>query len=231
MPRRCWMGRAGGTIRGVGRTLLVTFAEVAPDNAALRQHHRPAVCNPYIRWRPKREAGLFPQGRPARASRRTTPAFASGLALRKWRATPRGLCPAACAGRDPASRLGRRPPAAWSAVLPEVVRCGRQLETGAHFCSRHIVSSDLASSGHAHGRAIGDEQVPGYARVETCIAARAGMGGLRLRDCPCPEGLVSRTARWWPLLVAEQKLQTGPRRRASAIRPGHQRGRCLLALA
>jgi hypothetical protein len=26
-------------------------------------------------------------------------------------------------------------------------------------------------------RACGDKQVPGYARVETCIAARAGLGG------------------------------------------------------
>ena len=36
-------------------------------------------------------------------------------------------------------------------------------------------------------RTFGDEQVPGYARVETCIASRAGVGGRRLRDRSCPE--------------------------------------------
>jgi hypothetical protein len=35
----------------------------------------------------------------------------------------------------------------------------------------------------APGPEIGDEQVPGHARVETRVAARADMSGRRLRDC------------------------------------------------
>jgi hypothetical protein len=40
-----------------------------------------------------------------------------------------------------------------------LVRIGRQLEGGVHFCSGRIISSDLASSRRVGVRAIGDKQV------------------------------------------------------------------------
>ena len=52
-----------------------------------------------------------------------------------------------------------------SVWFPSSSRCRRQLETGAHF-SGQIVSSDLASTRHVHGRAISHFRVPG------CGAAR-----------------------------------------------------------
>jgi hypothetical protein len=48
---RC--GRAGELSEVSGELLLVTFAEVAPDNAALRRHHRLGVCNLNIRLAPE----------------------------------------------------------------------------------------------------------------------------------------------------------------------------------
>ncbi len=41
-------------------------------------------------------------------------------------------------------------------ALPAVVRSGRQLETGVHFCSGRIVSRVLASSERAGRHAIGE---------------------------------------------------------------------------
>jgi hypothetical protein len=43
-----------------GELPLVTFAEVATDNAALRRHHRPGVCNPYIRLAPETRGEPLP---------------------------------------------------------------------------------------------------------------------------------------------------------------------------
>ena len=64
------------------------------------------------------------------------------------------------------SRHGRR------AGLPravEIVRCIRQLETGAHFCSGPIVSSDLASTGPVRRRGTGDKHVGDDDWADTCI--------------------------------------------------------------
>ena len=44
-----------------GELLLVTFAEVAPDSDALRRHHRPRVCNLYIRLAPETRVRALPQ--------------------------------------------------------------------------------------------------------------------------------------------------------------------------
>jgi hypothetical protein len=55
----------------------------------------------------------------------------------------------------------------------EIVPCGRQLETGAHFCSGRVVSSDLASRGRVGGRAIGELQVRGNVRDESRSRSRA----------------------------------------------------------
>ena len=54
------VGRAGELSEVSGELPLVTFAEVAPDNAALRRHHRPGVCNPYIRLAPETRGEPLP---------------------------------------------------------------------------------------------------------------------------------------------------------------------------
>jgi hypothetical protein len=43
-----------------GELLLITFAEVAPDDAALRRHHRPGVRSPYLRLPPETRGRVLP---------------------------------------------------------------------------------------------------------------------------------------------------------------------------
>jgi hypothetical protein len=54
-------GRAGGLSEVPAELLLVTFAEVAPDDAAVRRHHRRDVCSPYIRLAPEMREPALPQ--------------------------------------------------------------------------------------------------------------------------------------------------------------------------
>ena len=55
-----WNGRAGELRPGTGELLLVTFAEVRPDETALRQHRPPDVCNPYTTMAPERAGRPLP---------------------------------------------------------------------------------------------------------------------------------------------------------------------------
>ena len=60
LARHSALAELGNYPRCRANLLLVTFAEVAPRNAAIRRHHRPGVCNPYSDWLPKREGELLP---------------------------------------------------------------------------------------------------------------------------------------------------------------------------
>jgi hypothetical protein len=77
-----------------------------------------------------------------------------------------------------------------------LVRSSRPLETGANFCFGPIVSSDLACTRPARARGIGEEQVPGHPRVETRIAARAGMRGSADSRLPVSDLSSERQPRW-----------------------------------
>jgi hypothetical protein len=73
------------------------------------------------------ETVAAPNGRPPRASRRTTSASAPGLALGE--AAVNGPdCRSSCGPRRSRSRfaIGGRPPVARRPVLPEIVRCGKR---------------------------------------------------------------------------------------------------------
>jgi hypothetical protein len=79
----------------IGELLRVTFARVPLDNAALRKHRRPDVCDPYIRMAADTTGRSLPQRtrRSAVAAHLQTAAFArlcgslhAGLAL-PWSAT------------------------------------------------------------------------------------------------------------------------------------------------
>lgn len=49
----CRSERTGELVQGVGELLLVTIAEVTPDNPALRRRHGPNVCNRYTPMAPE----------------------------------------------------------------------------------------------------------------------------------------------------------------------------------
>jgi hypothetical protein len=73
-------------------------------------------------------------------------------------------------------------------ALPQLVRSRRQLETGAHFCSGHIVSSDLASTPSRRVVAFRAEEGRGRCRREARPDAIARVRPHQARELPRSPG-------------------------------------------
>ena len=188
-----WNGRAGELRPGTGELLLVTFAEVRPDETALRQHRPPDVCNPYTTMAPERAGRPLPSGRFGEARRRSPqrrpissasrPRGQSGLASNPASTAP----PSAGTGTPSRSVAAARPPTARSvsklANLTEARIGGRHLKYRPRRNRRRGASNGRATSRDSPGAQIGWLQsvsasrcFPSSQRPELLDAIAAGRG-------------------------------------------------------